>query len=109
MNLTNAIRCGFEFGASGNRSEVYDLVFDMESRTLNLERILNGSSVSVITSIILPEGNEFDVDIIVENSICVIYINGEKALTNRIYQMNYNGWGLFVENGEAIFNIKAYK
>ena len=109
LNLTNAIRCGFEFGASGNRSEVYDLVFDMESRTLNLERILNGSSVSVITSIILPEGNEFDVDIIVENSICVIYINGEKALTNRIYQMNYNGWGLFVENGEAIFNIKAYK
>ena len=48
LNLTNAIRCGFEFGASGNRSEVYDLVFDMESRTLNLERILNGSSVSVI-------------------------------------------------------------
>ena len=109
LNPSSAKRCGFEFGASGNRSEVHDLVFDLETRTLNLERILNGQTVSVITSITLPEGNEFDVEIVVENAICVTYINGVKALTNRIYQMNRNGWGVFSQGGEAIFSIKAYK
>ncbi len=109
LNTGSSQRCGFEFGASGNRSEVHDLVFDMQASTLNLERILNGQTVAVVSSVNLPQGNEFDIDIIVENAVCVAYINGEKALTNRIYQMNRNGWGLFTQDGEATFSIKAYK
>ena len=109
LHTGNTKRCGFEFGASGNRSEVHDLVFDMNTRTLNLERIQNGQTVDVITSITLPKGNEFEIEIIVENAVCVVYINGEKALTNRIYQMNRNGWGLFAQGGEATFSIKAFK
>lgn len=104
----SATRCGFEFGASGNRSEVHDLVFDTASRQLKLDRVVDGTVVETRTSIALPEGNEFDVQIVVENAVCVIYVNGQKALTNRIYQMNRNGWGVFAEGGEATFTIEAF-
>lgn len=95
---------GFEFGASGARNEVHDLVFDMNSRQLKLNRILSGTTAETRTAIVLPEGNEFDVILLIENSVCTIYINGTKALTNRIYQMNRNSWGIFAEDGEATFS-----
>lgn len=99
----SARRLGFEFGASGARSEVHDLVFDMDSRQLKLDRIVKGASPETRTAITLPQGTEFDVTLIVENSVCTLYLNGQKALTNRIYQMNRNGWGVFAEGGEATF------
>lgn len=99
----SAKRFGFEFGASGDRSEVHDLTFNTENNRLELRHISNGVVVETRTSVELPQASEYDVTIINENSVCVIYVNGV-ALTNRIYQMNWNGWGLFAEEGTATFN-----
>ena len=36
---------------------------------------------------------------IIEKSVCVIYINDNVAFTNRIYKMNQNPWTIFCDNG----------
>lgn len=109
VNVNDATRCGFEFGASGNRSEVHDIVIDINTRRLSLERVVNGKAIDTITSVELPQGDSFDIDIVVENAVCVTYINGVKAFTNRIYQMNRNGWGVFAEGGTAQFDMHTYR
>lgn len=105
----NAKRFGFEFGASGARNEVHDLVFDTTNKQLKLDHLQNGTVIETRTAIALSAGNEFDVTILVENAVCTTYINGEKALTNRIYQMNWNGWGVFAEGGDAEFTVEAHQ
>lgn len=100
----NAKHFGFTFGASGDRSEVHELTFNTENNRLELRHISNGIVTETRTSVELPQtGGEYDVTILNENSVCIIYVNGV-VLTNRIYQMNWNGWGLFAEGGTATFN-----
>ena len=79
---------------------------------MKLDYIKDGSVLATRTSVplIIPENKEFKVAIVVENSVCVIYVNGVIALSNRIYQMNQNPWGIFAEGGEATFSeIKLSK
>jgi beta-fructofuranosidase len=45
---------------------------------------------------------KYDVEIITEGSIVVLYINGKVALTNRIYARDKNRWGLIAEGQNAI-------
>ena len=52
----------------------------------------------------VPDNKEFDVTIMVENSICVVYVNNQTAFTNRIYKMSWNPWGIFADNGEVTFS-----
>nr|WP_320037675.1 glycoside hydrolase family 32 protein [uncultured Bacteroides sp.] len=109
VKASTATRFGFEFGAGGARSEVHDLVFDLTSKTLKLDCIKDGNVLATRTStpLIIPENKQFKVTIVIENSVCVIYVNGVIALSNRIYQMNQNPWGIFAEGGEAVFSEVA--
>ena len=109
VNASTATRFGFEFGAGGARSEVHDLVFDLTGKTLKLDYIKDGNVLATRTStpLTIPENKQFKVVIVVENSVCVIYVNGVIALSNRIYQMNQNPWGIFAEGGEAVFTEVA--
>lgn len=112
IKATTATRFGFELGACGNRREVYALTFDTGNNELQLNRVqrLAGTS-DTVTSFSLAgiSGNEYNVTILIENAVCVIYVNGQKAFTNRIYKMNQNPWGIFSENGEVSFsNINIY-
>ena len=96
---------GFEFGSCGNRREVYALVFDLKNNNLKLERRVNGEVMGVDkVRLNTPVNKEFDVTIVVENSVCVVYVNHELSFTNRIYKMNQNPWGIFADNGEVIFS-----
>lgn len=94
---------GFSFGASGNFSEVHNLVFNTKENKLELQRVVDGIITETRTSVYLPQSEEYNVTIINEGSVSTIYVNGI-ALTNRIYQMAWNGWGLFAEEGIITFN-----
>lgn len=103
---------GFEFGSSENRDEVYAVVFDLRQQHIRMDRRVPGNDPWRIDQVRLniPENKEFDVTIMVENSICVIYVNHQTVFTNRIYRMNQNPWGIFADNGEIIFsNVSVYK
>lgn len=107
-----ATKFGFEFGASGNRREVFSLQFDLEENKLELNKVLRlDATSSNIDSVDLPNGtnNEYQVTILVENSVCVIYVNNLIAFTNRIYTMNQNAWGIYSDNGDVTFSdIKIF-
>lgn len=107
----SARRFGFEFGAGGSRKYVYDLVFDLDAGKLKLDYVVNGVAESTFTEVRLPAAvnGEYKVTIVVENSVCVAYVNDEVALSNRIYAMAQNPWGIFAEDGEAGFDVQLFK
>lgn len=47
------------------------------------------------------QGTVYDVEIITEGSICVMYVNGSVALSNRIYGREARSWGL-IANGTTL-------
>jgi beta-fructofuranosidase len=47
-------------------------------------------------------GVKYDVEIVAEGSVCILYINGKVALSNRIYGRDKNKWGLIAEGQSFI-------
>ncbi|MGE8339567.1 MAG: glycoside hydrolase domain-containing protein, partial [Flavobacterium sp.] len=47
---------------------------------------------------------KYNIEIITEGSVVVVYINGIAALTNRIYGIDQNKWGLIAEGQNSIFS-----
>lgn len=97
---------GFSFGACDDSSEIYSISFDLTSNNRwNMSSLFmykeTGSNKKEMnfTPFIIPANKIFDVKIIVEKSICVVYVNNNVAFTNRIYKMNQNPWTIFSDNG----------
>ncbi|MFV8390548.1 glycoside hydrolase domain-containing protein [Flavobacterium sp. LB1P71] len=112
IKATSSTQFGFEFGACGARNEVFAIVFDLAKNQLRLDKVIKNASSLNVTKLPLnvPVNKEFDITIISENSVCVIYINDEIAFTNRIYKMNQNPWAIFADNGEVTFSdLKIFK
>ncbi len=109
INVTSSSQFGFGFGACSTLNEVYSIVFDLAKNQIRLEKsIKNGSSTitSTLTQLPLtvPANKQFDVTIVSENSVCVVYINDQIAFTNRIYKMSQNPWTIFANDGEVTFS-----
>lgn len=97
---------GFMLGAGGNCLNTHRLSFDTETNMLRLEKWVNGA-LSVIQAQIplaLSLDKDIDIKILLENAVCVVYINNERAFSNRIYQMSHNPWGLYSLEGKAVFS-----
>ena len=112
IKATSSTQFGFEFGACGTRNEVFAIVLDLAKSQLRLDKVIKNAASLNLTKLPLnvPANKEFDITIISENSVCVIYINNEIAFTNRIYKMNQNPWAIFADNGEVTFsNLKIFK
>lgn len=102
---TTSTSFGFDFGACGNLREVFSIVFDTDKKELRLDKVVVNTTPVTMTSVDLPisANNEYDVTIVVENSVCVVYVNNQIAFTNRIYKMNQNPWAIFANNGNVSF------
>jgi len=49
----------------------------------------------------------YNIEVYAEESVCVIYVNGYYAFTNRIYNMQRNPWGIFASDGTVeVSNIE---
>ena len=87
--------------------------FDTEAKKIELNKVLRLDGTSeTITSVDLPisSSGEYNVTLLIENSVCVLYVNDKITFTNRIYAMNQNAWGIMSNNGEVTFsNVKIYK
>lgn len=99
---------GFSFGACGDMLEVYSVSFDLTSTNrwgmpslFMYQENKQGSTKKELnfTPLIVPTNKVFDVKMVVENSICVVYVNNQVAFTNRIYKMDQNPWAIFSDNG----------
>jgi beta-fructofuranosidase len=110
IDATQATKFGFSFGAAGDLSQIYSVLFDQTSTNrwatptlfLNKESIYStGSYTNELNStpLIVPDNKVFNVKIIIEKSICILYVNDNVAFTNRIYRMDQNPWTIFSDNG----------
>jgi beta-fructofuranosidase len=112
IKATSSTQFGFEFGACETRNEVFAIVFDLTKNQLRLDKVIkNGASLNLTQlPLNIPANKEFDITIISENSVCVLYVNDEIAFTNRIYKMDQNPWTIFAANGEVTFSdLKSFK
>ena len=110
ISITQSNKFGFPLGTDDNMSEIYSVAFDLTStnRLLVPTLFLNKESNYVTgsysmelnsTPLIVPDDKIFNVKIIIEKSICVLYVNDNVAFTNRIYKMDQNPWTIFANNG----------
>jgi beta-fructofuranosidase len=60
-------------------------------------------AVELEVPIDLKAGVSYDVKIVVENSICVVYLADQVAMCTRLYNAKDGGWGFFVQEGSARF------
>ncbi|MGE8243868.1 MAG: glycoside hydrolase domain-containing protein [Sphingobacterium sp.] len=106
---------GFSFGACDDPSELYSIAFDLTSSNrwgmpalfMNRETGLGGIAGKTelnFTPLIVPANKVFDVKIVIEKSICVVYVNNNVAFTNRIYKMDQNPWSIYADQGTIKVN-----
>jgi beta-fructofuranosidase len=103
---------GIAFGAYEDQQDSYAIKFDLTANNqygLPALFMHHGSKEHNFTPLIVPQNKIFDVKIVIEKSVCVIYVNGNVAFTNRISNMNQNPWMIFADEGTVKFSaIKIF-
>lgn len=90
---------GFVFHTNDSGSS-YKIVFDVTN-----SKILGYNSASQeITRLPFQfqTNTKYNIEILTEGSVAVLYINGKAALTNRIYGRDKNKWGLIAEGQNMV-------
>lgn len=118
LSFTKGTRsCGIMLRASGDMDEAYyirleplynRLVFDMWPRKIKGEAQWHidrdrPHAVELEVPAELRAGTVYDLEIVVENSVCVVYLGGQVAMTTRLNNLKAGSWGCFVQEGRANF------
>ncbi|MDN3669188.1 glycoside hydrolase family 32 protein [Echinicola jeungdonensis] len=93
---------GFAFGLDNDFENAYRIGFFPEENKI---KAFNGTNTQVVTEVDvdLSAGETYKVEIICSGSIAVMYINGQAALSNRIYSMQNQNWGIYAQNNSSTF------
>ena len=99
---------GVSFGRGSDVGKWYSLVVNAESdtnRKINMEEqgpegrgFLVNQDGYIFSR---PDDNVYNVTILTDNSVCVVYINDVAAYTNRIYGMSQNCWSINSYGGKV--------
>lgn len=99
---------GFFLGACDENNNVISLRFVPSENKIRLDKTLRssitGSTISNNELSFKLEPNvDYDVKVIIENSIVVIYVNNQVALSSRVYRAPNTSWGVFADNSSVFF------
>jgi beta-fructofuranosidase len=99
---------GFFLGACDEKNNVMSLRFVPSENKIRLDKTLRASLSSSTssdneTSFIFEPNVDYNVKVIIENSIVVIYVNNQVALTSRVYKAPNTSWGVFADNSSVLF------
>ncbi len=98
---------GLSFLDCSDRDETYRVYIEDRYNILKFDKTVTGEdgteSRTNINSLnfMHPEDGNYHVTVITDQSVCVVYINGRYAFTNRIYGMQRNPWALFCSDGNV--------
>ncbi|MGV3767113.1 MAG: glycoside hydrolase domain-containing protein [Chitinophagaceae bacterium] len=95
---------GILLGAGSGSADHYKVRFSMADKNVSLVRV-SGSDTFTETSVpfAMEPGKEYTVRIVIDNSICVVYVNDAVALSGRIYSLSNQSWGLYTGSTPASF------
>ncbi len=111
VDASQSDKFGLAFGAGGDQENVNKILFDLTDNHRGRPGLFmyNGADELNYTPIDVPTDKKFDITVVAEKSVCVLYVNGV-AFTNRILKMNENPWMIFSDEGTASFSaIKVYR
>lgn len=98
---------GFLIGACDGYENTYQIRFVPAENKLKFEKknrsLLDSIPENEIPLTLSPNTN-YNVQIIVENSVVVVYVNDQVALTNRIYKASNTSWGIFSDYSDVNFS-----
>lgn len=100
---------GFMIGACDGFDNFYSLRFVPSQNRFSLDKI-NRSTLTTTTiayndvPYVFAANTDYDIQIVIENSMLVVYINNEVALSNRVYKASNTNWGIFADNSTVKFN-----
>ena len=98
---------GFMIGTCDGYENFYQLRFVPSENKFKFEKKirsqLNATANNEIPLTLSPNTN-YKIQIIIENSVVVVYINDKIAMTNRIYKASNTNWGIFTDNSDATFS-----
>lgn len=99
---------GFFLGACDENNNVISLRFVPNENKIRLDKTPRSSLSSSTSSdneisFKLEPNVDYDVKVVIENSIVVIYVNNQVALTSRIYKAPNTSWGVFADNSSVFF------
>ncbi len=84
----------------------FKIAFDLDNSQINAYLSNNENTVQNTLPVKFTEKN--NIKIVMNNDVCVVYLNGEYAFSNRIYGIPNSSWILSSDNGSDIENIKLY-
>lgn len=99
---------GFMIGACDGYENFFSLRFVPSQSRFSLDKI-NRSLITATTVATTDVPFSFNpnttiqVEIVVENSMLVVYINNEVALSTRIYKASNTSWGVFADHSDVTF------
>ncbi|WP_310594054.1 glycoside hydrolase family 32 protein [Flavobacterium sp.] len=99
---------GFFLGACDENNNVISLRFIPSENKISLDKkprsSLSGTTISDNETFFKFEPNvDYDVKVVIENSIVVIYVNNQVALSSRVYGATNTSWGVFADNSSVFF------
>jgi beta-fructofuranosidase len=106
---------GFLLGACDGYDDVYSLRFVPGQQRFSFDKVKRSqltATTAPVTDVPFPmsPNTEYNVDIVFENSMVVVYLNNVAALSARIYRAPGTSWGIFADNSTATFrNITVRK
>lgn len=104
----NVKGAGFAFGREDDFTEAKGILLDLENNCIHYDRCsvreMQKSQPENTCPFPFREGETVDVKVVVENEVIVVYLDDKKALSNRIYQSQGKGWGIFALQGKAVFS-----
>lgn len=105
LNSTSG-SAGFFFNVSN--SAQYKIMFEPQQNRIAAYNS-NGDMVTRVPFTI-TQGNTYNVTMVVDGSICELYVDSKTVLSNRIYGRDQQNWGLLVTGGtEATFSALEIK
>lgn len=70
----------------------------------------DGSKIDASVNFLLSPGKSYQLKLVIDGSVCVIYLNHKIALTLRIYSISNNFWGLYSSEGTVTFkNVELFQ
>ena len=101
-----AADAGFVFGAQDMSAGYYKVIFEPQNGRI-AGYTQAGGNTSEVTRVpfTFEAGHTYQIDIVTDNSVCVVYIDGKAALSNRIYTLRGQNWGFMAQNATATFGV----
>jgi beta-fructofuranosidase len=99
---------GFMIGACDGYENFFSLRFVPSQNRVSLDKVLRSQITSATSSTDAPltllPNRPYEVQIVVENSMLVLYVDNVIALSARVYKATGTNWGVFADNSNAAFN-----